>query len=661
MIKPEDVAKILDATQIVDVIGAFVPLRKRGANYIGLCPFHNEKTPSFNVSPSRGIFKCFGCGEGGNAVSFLMKHENYTYVEALKWLAQRYNISIEERELTQQEKQEQTERDRIYHVNEFAQRYFHDILLNDDEGRSVGLSYFRERELDKETIVRWGLGYCKDSWSDFTDAALSNGYSEEDLVKSGLSIRNENNGRLYDRFRGRVCFPIYNVGGRPLGFSARILSADKTKAKYVNSPESVIYSKGKVLFGLHLAKNEMAKQDMCYLVEGNMDVVMMSQNGVKNVVATSGTALTEDQIRLIKRYTENVTILYDGDKAGIKATFKAIDLFLKNGLKVRTLLFPDGEDPDSFARKHTQEEFREFLQNNTEDFILYKTNLLLEQTQKDPIKKAELVRDIVQTIALIPNTLERSTYLQECGRLLDVKEEVLYSELSKSLRNNVLKEHQKQQIEEGIEQAKQIMQSSSSAHKNEYSTGVNPDYEQEKAIIGILFNYSDVLTTQKIFSENGELEERDIPAASFIVCDIANDGIEFEDKLFGQIFDVYRKAIYENGQVPEVSYFVSNENEEIRKLAADLLVKSYEISPYWEEKRKISIPRPESKKQIDKHITETLLRFKIHKITGYISKIDEQLAAETDEEKQTKLVEKLMELKHTHDRIAGELNMIVTV
>ena len=438
MIKSEDISKILDAARIEDVVGVFVPLKKRGSNFIGLCPFHDEKTPSFNVNPARGIFKCFGCGEGGDSVAFLMKHQHYTYPEALRWLAERYHIHIEETEVTAEEKQAQSEKDRLFHVNEFAQKYFQDLLFNDEEGKSIGLSYFEERCLSRETIRKWGLGYCKDSWDDFCNAAKKEGYTEEELVKAGVAIRNENTGSIYDRFRARVTFPIFNIGGRVLGFSARILSSDKSKAKYVNSPESIIYSKSNVLFGLHLAKDRIIKEDLCYLVEGNMDAVMLHQSGVFNVVATSGTALTTQQINLIKRYTRNVTVLYDGDSAGIKATFKAVNLFLEQGLNVRTVLFPDGEDPDSFARKRTSDEFKAFLVEQSQNFIIYKTNFLKQQAADDPVKKAQMLQDIVYTISLVPDLLERSTYLQQCSSILEFDEATLSNALKKQLHQNAL-------------------------------------------------------------------------------------------------------------------------------------------------------------------------------------------------------------------------------
>lgn len=653
MIKHEDIVKILEAAQIADVVGAFVPLKKRGANYIGLCPFHNEKTPSFNVNPARGIFKCFGCGEGGDSVAFLMKHEHYTYPEALRWLAERYHIHIEETEATPEEKAAQSERDRVFHVNEFAQKYFQNLLFNDEQGRSTGLSYFEERCLREDTIRKWGLGYCKDSWDDFCTAAKAEGFSEEDMVAAGVAIKNENTGKVYDRFRGRVTFPIYNVGGRVLGFSARILTSDKTKAKYVNSPESIVYTKGKVLFGLHLAKDAIVKEDLCYLVEGNMDAVMMYQNGVKNVVATSGTALTEQQTSMIKRYTRNVTVLYDGDSAGIKATFKAVNIFLEHGLNVRTVLFPDGEDPDSFARKHTMDEFQTFLKENSQNFIIYKTNLLQKQAENDPIKRADLIRDIVHTISLVPDLLERNTYLQECSSILQTSEEVLGKALKKQLFLNRDKKNKQEDPQPAI--AEQVIPDTPKAEKQEIE--LNPDYAQEKAIIEILFKYGNTMTRQEVFGENDALEYKDVLTAAYVVCDIVNDDIRFTDVLFGKIFELYRHSIYEENTVPAIDSFISNEEEQIRNLAAELLIGGREISPLWSEKN-ISVPDKESKEVIDRLISDTLLRFKLHKVNAYIKQVNEAIKTTTEPEAMMELVIKHKQFTLIRNKIAKQLHQV---
>lgn len=660
MIKREDVTKIMDAVKIEDVIGAFVPLKKRGVNYIGLCPFHDEKTPSFNVNPVRGIFKCFGCGEGGDTISFLMKHQHYTYYEALKWLADFYHIKVEETELSEQEKQERSERDRLFHANEFAQRYFQDILFNDPEGVSVGLSYFEERCITKETIKRWGLGYCKDSWTNFCDAALKEGFSMEELANAGIVIRNEEKKTYYDRFKARVTFPIFNVGGRVLGFSARILSSDKSKAKYVNSPESLIYSKSRVLFGLHLAKESIAKEDLCYLVEGNMDAIMMNQCGVCNVVATSGTALTEHQIALIKRYTRNVTVLYDGDNAGIKATFKAVNLFLEQGLNVRTVLFPDGDDPDSFARKHTRDEFKEFLEKNSQNFILYKTNLLLQQAAGDPVKRAELIKDIVHTISLVPDMLERSTYVQQCSSVLQVDEATLAKALKDQLRRNAVNKAKQQAKEESFSQTDfQITEHSTLVSSQQKDKLIeNPDYEQERGIINILLKYGEEETTQDVYDESGVLEKKSIPVAMFVVCDIANDDIDFNDELFARVFAKYKKSIYEEQTIPSAKEFINDQDDAIRQLAANILVENKTITPRWIEKN-VYVPSPEDQDVKDKHIFQCLLSFKLNKIRGYIKKNEEKISQTTDPDKSLELLYENKRLTDLRNKIALMLKRVV--
>lgn len=613
MIKREDIDKIINAARIEEVVGNFVELRKRGVNYIGLCPFHNEKTPSFNVNPAKGIFKCFGCGEGGDSVAFLMKHEHYTYPEALRWLANKYGIQIEEQVLTQEEIAQQSERDRIYQINDFAQKYFQEILFSDIEGKSVGLSYLKERELEEDTIKRWGIGYCKETGDDFSKKALAKGFTKEELVNAGLSLVNSNDGSLYDRFRGRVCFPIYNVGGRVLGFSARTLRTDKVKAKYVNSPESLIYSKGKVLFGLHLAKNEIVKQDECFLVEGNMDVVMMSQNAVTNVVATSGTALTEDQIRLIKRYTKNVTLLYDGDSAGIKATDKAADNMIKEGLNVKTLLFPDNEDPDSFARKHTQEEFKNFIKNIAKDFILYKTDRLLEEAQNDPIKKNEKVQKILETISLIPgieNSTKISEYLDYCSKKSNIDESNIRTSFKKIIQ-------QKGKETDTITFKDNLL--------------FETEYEKEKTMISILFNYANSITTQEVYNSEGKIENKDMYVATYIISDLINDEVAFKYEIFKEIFEIYKDCLTNSQTIPELRFFTSHQNQEISKLATDLVMSQYIISPKWEE-NEIKVPRPEEKETIDKYVRETLLDFKLYKINGYINELKQRVFKEEGED-----------------------------
>ena len=437
MIKPETIQTIFDTAQVEEVIGDFVTLKKRGANYLGLCPFHNEKTPSFSVSPSKGIYKCFGCGKAGNSVNFVMEHEHYSYPEALRWLAKRYTIEIEEEELTPEKQQEFDERDSMFALNSFIANYFHGNLFENQLGKTIGLSYLKERGFLESTIKKFEVGYAIDNWNDYSTHAHNNGYKKEVLVKTGLGIENESG--VIDRFKGRVMFPIHNLTGKVIGFGGRTLSSSKKTAKYLNSPESEIYLKSKVLYGIYFARTAIVKQDNCFLVEGYTDVISLHQNGIENVVSSSGTSLTVDQIKLIKRFTPNITILFDGDTAGIKASFRGIDLILEQGMNVKIVLFPEGEDPDSFARSHRTSEIEDFVTTQAKDFIGFKTSLLLDETKGDPNAKTKLIKEIIQTISHIPDGIGRTVYIQECSSIMDVPEQTLMNELNKILRQRYRK------------------------------------------------------------------------------------------------------------------------------------------------------------------------------------------------------------------------------
>ncbi|EJX10734.1 DNA primase, partial [gut metagenome] len=432
MIDQSTIDRILDAAQIYDVVSEFVTLRKRGVNYVGLCPFHDDKTPSFYVSPAKGLCKCFACGKGGNAVHFIMEHEQMSYPEALKFLAKKYGIEVKERELSDEEKQIQNERESLFIVNQFARDYFQQILHNHVEGRSIGMAYFRNRGFRDDIIEKFQLGYCTDSHDALAQEALRKGYKREYLIKTGLCYEKED-GSLRDRFWGRVIFPIHTLSGKVVAFGGRVLaSATKgVKVKYVNSPESNIYHKSNELYGIYFAKQAIVKQDRCFLVEGYTDVISMHQAGVENVVASSGTALTIGQIRMIHRFTNNMTVLYDGDAAGIKASLRGIDMLLAEGMNIKVCLLPDGEDPDSFARKHHAAEFHAFINEHETDFIHFKTNLLLEDADKDPIKRAELISDLVQSISVIPEAIVRDVYIKECAQVLQVEDKLLVSEIAK--------------------------------------------------------------------------------------------------------------------------------------------------------------------------------------------------------------------------------------
>jgi DNA primase len=432
MISRSSIDRVFESARVEEVIGEFVQLKKAGSNFKGLSPFVDEKSPSFMVSPVKQIWKDFSTGKGGNAISFLMEHEHYTYPEAIKWLAKKYNIEIEETEQSSEEKAQTNERESMFLVSTFAKDYFHDVMLNSKKGKAIGLSYFKERGFKDETIKTFELGYCLDEWDGFTKAALNKGYDLKYLASTGLTIVKEN--RQFDRFKGRVLFPIHSMSGRILGFGGRILTADKKAAKYLNSPESEIYHKSKILYGLFQAKKEVAKQDNCYLVEGYTDVISFHQSGIENVVASSGTALTSDQIRLVNRLTKNITVLFDGDAAGIRASIRGIDLILEQGMNVKVVQFPDGEDPDSFAKSHSEKDLKAYLEDSAQDFINFKVSLLLKESNNDPVKKAGVIRDIVMSISKIPDGIQREVYVQECARIMEISERVLFSELAQIIK-----------------------------------------------------------------------------------------------------------------------------------------------------------------------------------------------------------------------------------
>ncbi len=438
MIDRNTIDRIMDAADIVEVVQDFVSLKKRGVNYIGCCPFHNEKTPSFIVSPSKGIFKCFGCGKSGNAVGFVMEHEQMTYPEALKYIARKYGIEVVEKELSEEEQKQNDDRESMRILNEFAAKYFQNNLLNDPEGIAIGLSYFRERGFTDEAIKTFGLGYSLEKRDAFTEHALKNGYKLDFMTRTGLTIVNEETKRRYDRFFGRVMFPVYSISGQIIGFGGRVLKTAEKTAKYVNSPESEIYNKSKTLYGLYQARTEIVRQKKCYLVEGYADVISLFMAGVRNVVASSGTSLTEDQIRIIHRLTDDITVLYDGDSAGIHASVRGIDMLLAQGLNVRVLLLPDGEDPDSFAKKNGSEKTIEYLNTHEEDFIRFKSRLSKQEADKDPLKRAAMITDIVKTISVIDDQIKQTVYLQECSKILEIDENTLYSELMKFRKKKIL-------------------------------------------------------------------------------------------------------------------------------------------------------------------------------------------------------------------------------
>lgn len=569
MIDQQTIDRINDASRIEDVVGDYVTLRKRGVNLLGLCPFHNEKTPSFTVSPAKGIFKCFGCGKGGNSVHFIMEHEQLSYVEALKYLARKYHIEVVEKELTPEEEAAKNDRESMLLVNEFAQKYFTNILHNHIDGKAIGLGYFRERGFRDDIILKFQLGYCLDEKDSFTQSALKSGYQKEFLVKTGLTFEGENN-YVADRFRGRVMFPVHSLSGKVLAFGGRILKKDDKLAKYVNSPESEIYHKSNELYGIFFAKQAIVKHDRCFLVEGYTDVISMHQSGIENVVASSGTSLTPGQIRLIHRFTENVTIIYDGDPAGIKASLRGIDLLLEEGMNIKVLLLPEGDDPDSFARKHNSSDFIDFVKENSVDFIRFKTGLLLDDAGDDPIKRAGLVQDIVRSIAIIPNQIIRAEYVKECSTLLSVQEQFLYHEINK-IKNKELEA--KFTPKPGTDAAKTETKTPETVQINER---IEKKFEsEERNIVWVLIKYGSHL--QFVTNEENGNEEIKVTVGDYILRELESDNLSLHNPLMESVLQTF-KQLPKDENLDIEKYFLNHPDVEISKFAADLMTEKYTLS-----------------------------------------------------------------------------------
>ncbi len=569
MIDHATIERILDAAEITDVISDFVTLRKRGVNQLGLCPFHNEKTPSFTVSPAKGIFKCFGCGKGGNAVNFIMEHENLSYPEALKWLAKKYHIDIVEEEQTDEQIQQKNDRESMMIVSSFAQKFFTRYLWEENEGRTIGLSYFRERSFRDDILKKFEVGFAPDGKSPFTEAAQKEGYRIEFLEKTGLTIKRDN--WMRDRFAGRVMFPIHNLAGRVIAFGGRILKEDKKIAKYLNSPESDIYHKGRVLYGIFQAKREISKTDKCYLVEGYTDVLSMHQAGIENVVASSGTALTPDQIRMVKRFTPNITIIYDGDAAGIKASLRGIDLVLEEGMNVKVLLLPEGEDPDSFAKKMGATGYLEYINKNETDFIQFKTRLLLKDTENDPIAKARLISDVIRSVSVIPDSITRSVYIKECSRLMGVNEEVLYNEV----RKQKAKQTDDFRKKEFREKAKKIAAKPKAQPKE-----INPAdlLIEEREFLRFLLKYCTVPLFE--IEEENAGQPQFISVGEFMIQELEADDLVSENPLFKKVFYEVSENI-DTEDFDPWKYFVYHPDGEINQLATNLLSEKYVESKRW--------------------------------------------------------------------------------
>jgi DNA primase len=625
LIPHETVAEIIETSRIEEVVGDFVALKKRGVNYIGNCPFHNEKTPSFTVSPAKGIYKCFGCGEGGNSVNFVMDHEHQSYPEALKYLAQKYNIEIEEEELTSEQQEQLNERESLFIVIGFAQQYFSDQMMNTDAGKSIALSYFKERGFREDIIEKFQLGYCQEDWDKFTKAALAKGYKLKYLEQAGLTkVRDD---KQFDFFKGRVIFPIHNLTGKVIAFGARTLKKDKKTPKYLNSPENDIYNKSKVLYGIYFAKKDMIAEDNCYLVEGYTDVISMYQSDVKNVVSSSGTSLTTEQIRLIRRYTSNITILFDGDAAGIKASFRGIDMILKEGMNVKVVLFPDGEDPDSYAKSVSNEELKKYITEQAKDFIIFKTDLIIEETQNDPVKRSALIHDIVNSIALIPDQITRSVYIKECSRQFEIGEQSLINELNKVRRKSLSKK--KDEVVESLKE-----ETINLVEKTEKVSGAAVEIEwQEYHLIRMLLQYPEeaipVIKNEEEGEEKKEEEEpvmEDVKVPQYIVSELMTDTIILKNDGYQKIMEEVVTVLKENETFGQ-SFFFNHMIDDIRKMAIDfeMLSEKYQLSHNWKDMHKIYVTTEQMKLSVA--LPHVITSYKSRIIDAMIFELQKQLKA----------------------------------
>ena len=647
-IPPHIIDEIMQTSRIEDVIGSFVNLKRAGSSLKGLSPFTDEKTPSFVVSPAKQIFKCFSTGKGGTVVSFLMEKEHFSYPEALKWLANKYNIAIpEERESTAEELAIMNERDSLYIINDFARSHFLKQMHESEEGKAIGLSYFEERGFRKDIIEKFQLGYCLNKGDDFTKTALEKGYKLEYLEKVGL-VKSKDD-RHFDFFRGRVMFPIHSVSGRVLGFGGRTLITDKKIAKYFNSPESLIYNKSEILYGLYFAKGDIIKYDNCFLCEGYTDVISLHQAGLVNVVASSGTSLTKDQIKLIRRYTQNITILYDGDSAGIKASFRGIDLILEEGMNVKVVLFPDGEDPDSFAKKSSTSELETYIKEHTQDFISFKADILLGESSNDPLKKAELIKDIVHSVSLIPNSITRSVYVQKIATVFGIEESVVSNELLRLRRSVISKQLDAPELLDiPVEK-----ESSTTSQSTLTSENIQLDFH-EFEVLRLMLKYG----TLEIVSKVGD-EEIATSVIEFICQEITRDELSFQNELYSKIFSVFLDGLAENTLYTS-SYFKRFENQEIVSFVSDIESNEYEISAMWLSKYKIEI-RTELD-QLYESVVEAIYHFKTKIIDQKIKEIQAELAKNetlSDEEMLFLLAEQ-MNYERVKKVFADKLGRIIT-
>ena len=640
--------------RVEEVIGDFVQLKRAGSNYKGLSPFSNERTPSFMVSPVKQIWKDFSSGKGGNAIAFLMEHEHFTYPEAIRYLAKKYHIDIEETQQSSEEKAQADERESLYIVSEYAQQYFQDTLFNTEAGKAIGMTYFKERGFTEETIQKFRLGFSPDEWTAFTDTALAKGYQLEFLEKTGLTIVNGD--RKFDRFKGRVMFPIHSMSGRVLGFGGRILTNDKKQAKYLNSPESEIYHKSKVLYGIFFAKQAIAKADNCYLVEGYTDVIQMHQKGIENVVASSGTALTQDQIRLIHRLTPNITVLYDGDAAGLRASIRGVDLILEQGMNVKVCTFPDGDDPDSFARKTAYEDLVLYLENNATDFIRFKASLLMQEAQNDPIKKAETIRDMVESISKIPDLIKREVYVRECATIMDISEQVLFSTLAQILKKDF---YEGQKVERKQKAAMQVVQTPEEAQKRTVNRLEVLEHDLIKNLL--LYGNRECVFTDTILveEEDGTLKEQQVQQTlkiyEKIFLELQEDEIELANPDFKQIYELLMGKLSENPNY-DVNRIANELPIELSEKVSGMLLDDENNQLHNWSKRDI-VPKAKDA-HLETIVGDIILNIRSLLVHHLIQSLTQQMAQANEEEKK-ELLENVMNYIQLQKLLAKRLNIVV--
>ena len=662
MVDRATVDRILDTAKIEEVISDFVTLKRRGANYTACCPFHHEKTPSFSVSPSKGIYKCFGCGKAGSVISFVMEHEQMSYVEALKYLGHKYGIEVKEKEESAEDIQNRLHHESLLIVNDFAQQFFSKQLWESQEGIAVGLSYFKERSFTDDTIKKFLLGYAPNSKRALTHNAQLKGYKKDHLIEVGLTIERDGTGELFDRFYERVIFPIRSISGKVIAFGGRKLRGDKEIAKYINSPESEVYVKNKVLYGIYEAKGAIAREKKCYLVEGYTDVISFHQAGIENVVASSGTSLTTGQIQLIKRFTNNVTVLYDGDWAGIKASLRGIDMLLEEGLEIKVALFPDGEDPDSYARSHTKEELKEFLDNNEEDFIAFKHKVLNQEVSKDPLQRAKLIGEVVNSIAIIPDAITRSVYIEETSARLRISQELLAQEVAKIRHKKQIdtfyRQQREQEREERLKGITDFGQGPKQTTAGKVPTFVIDTYceEAEKEILYYLLKFGNYpIHLEEEFAYGAtQIEEQNV--AQYILSQLQNDDLELQNLIYKEIFDEYY-TLKEHEQERILRYFVNHPKPEVAKFVANLIAQPYMLT--IQQFSKTLIPE---RNVLGCYVPKAILIYKAKITTQAAMNLTEQLGKaqkENNTQAQAELIDQLNTLMQVRNLFSKELKRII--